>query len=112
MKKDGSLDMLQQNLSANSESAQIAALMKNDGYKMIKGVCEDIDVGNITTSMHIRSGKRLISLLIPNGEAKASGAEVGQPIYCMIKGKDIYVFRDIKYMMTKLLEKDGKQIII
>lgn len=94
---------LQQNLSGNSTSADIAALLKNDGYKLIKGVCEDIDVGNITTSMTIRSGKRLVSLLIPNGEAKLSGAEIGRPIYCLIKGKDIYVFRDIQYMMKKLL---------
>ncbi|ADD67832.1 hypothetical protein Dacet_1056 [Denitrovibrio acetiphilus DSM 12809] len=96
---------LQQNLSGGSTSADIAALLKNDGYKLIKGVCEDIDVGNITTSMMIRSGKRLVSLLIPNGEAKISGAEVGRPIYCLIKGKDIYVFRDIKYMMNKILDK-------
>jgi len=95
--------ILEQNLSQDSNSAQIAELMNNKGYKLIKGVCEDIDVGNITTSMTIRSGKRLISMLIPNGEAKLSGAEIGSPIYCLVKGKDIYVFRDIKYMMKKLL---------
>lgn len=91
------------NLSENSMTAQTMALLKNDGYKLIKGVCEDIDVGNITTSMTIRSGKRIVSLLIPNGEAKISGAEAGRPIYCLIKGKDVFVFRDIKYMMNKLL---------
>jgi len=94
---------LQQNLSQNSTTAGVADLLNNKGYKLIKGVCEDIDVGNITTSMTIKSGKRLVSLLLPNGEAKISGAEVGRPIYCLIKGKDIFVFRDIKYMMNKLL---------
>lgn len=92
-----------QNLSQNSATAGIAELLDNKGYKLIKGVCEDIDVGNITTSMTIKSGKRLVSLLLPNGEAKISGAEVGRPVYCLVKGKDIYVFRDIKYMMNKLL---------
>jgi hypothetical protein len=84
-------------------TAQTAELLRSDGFKLIKGVVEDLDIGNITTSMTIRSGKRLISLLIPNGEAKISGAEVNQPVYCLLKGKDVYVFRDIKYMMNKLL---------
>lgn len=91
------------NLSQNSTTAQIQNLMNNQGYKLIKGVCDDIDTGNITTSMTIRSGKRLVSLVIPNSQAKLSGAEVGRPIYCLIKGKDIYVFRDINYMMKKLV---------
>jgi molybdopterin-binding protein len=98
-------------LSQNSTTAQTAALLQNNGYKLIKGVCEDIDEGNITTSMTIRSGKRLVSLLIPNGEAKLSGAEVGRPIYCLVKGKDIYVFRDIKYMMSHMLDTDKKIIM-
>lgn len=102
--------MIQQNLSGNSTTADIAALLKNDGYKLIKGVCEDIDVGNITTSMTIRSGKRLVSLLIPNGEAKMSGAEIGRPVYCLVKGKDIYVFRDVNYMMNHMM--DTKKIIM
>jgi len=92
-------------LSQNPSNAQnIAALMQNNGYKLIKGVVEDIDRGLITTSMTIRSGKRLVSLLIPNGEAAISGAELNRPIYCLLKGKDVYVFRDIKYMMNKLLQ--------
>ncbi|PLX66589.1 MAG: hypothetical protein C0602_10980 [Denitrovibrio sp.] len=93
-----------QNMSQNKMTAQTAELLSNKGYKLIKGVCEDIDVGNITTSMNIRSGNRLVSLLLPNGEAKISGAEVGWPIYCLMKGKDIFVFRDIKYMMNKILD--------
>lgn len=94
---------LSQNLSGNSMTAGVAELLSSKGYKLIKGVCEDIDRGNITTSMNIRSGKRLVSLLLPNGEAALSGAEVGRPIYCLMKGKDIFVFRDIKYMMNKIL---------
>ncbi|PLX69493.1 MAG: hypothetical protein C0603_00775 [Denitrovibrio sp.] len=94
---------LTQNFSPKPMTAQDAALLQNNGYKLIKGICEDIDRGHITTSMTIKSGKRLVSLLIPNGEAVISGAEIGYPIYCLIKGKDIYVFRDIKYMMTKIL---------
>ena len=89
--------------SGSAVTAQTAELLNSRGYKLIKGVCEDIDVGNITTSMTIRSGKRLVSLLLPNGEAKLSGAETGKPVYCLMKGKDIFVFRDIKYMMSKIL---------
>lgn len=90
-------------LSQDSMTAQVQGLIQNNGYKLIKGVCDDIDIGNVTASMTIRSGKRLVSLVIPISELRLSGAEVGRPIYCLVKGKDIYVFRDIKYMMTKLL---------
>jgi len=93
------------NLSQDSASADIAALLENKGYKLIKGVVDDIDIGNVTASMVIRSGKRIVSMVLPIGEVKISGAEVGRPIYCLLKGKDVYVFRDIKYMMKRLLDK-------
>ena len=83
--------------------ASVADLLKNDGYKLIKGYVEDLDIGHITASMVIRSGKRLVSLLLPVKDAKLSGAEVGKPIYCLVNGKDVTVFRDINYMMRKVL---------
>jgi len=99
-------------LSQKSMTAETQELLNNQGYKLIKGVCEDIDRGHITTSMTIRSGKRLVSLLLPNGEATLSGAEVGRPVYCLLKGKDIFVFRDINYMMKHLLGKEKTQILV
>ncbi|MGE4266455.1 MAG: hypothetical protein AB7F25_03375 [Deferribacterales bacterium] len=85
--------------------ADISALLKNDGYKLIKGYVEDIDIGHVTASMQIRSGQRLVSLLLPVKDVKLSGAEVGRPIYCLMNGKDVLVFRDINYMMRKILNK-------
>ncbi|MCD8552414.1 hypothetical protein [Seleniivibrio sp.] len=85
--------------------ADISALLKKDGYKLIKGYVEDLDIGHVTASMQIRSGQRLVSLLLPVKDAKLSGAEVGRPIYCLMNGKDVLVFRDINYMMRKILNK-------
>ncbi|MGE4319006.1 MAG: hypothetical protein AB7E96_08925 [Deferribacterales bacterium] len=89
--------------SQTLDRASVAALMQNNGYKLIKGYVEDLDIGHVTASMVIRSGKRLVSLLLPVGDAKLSGAEVGRPIYCLMNGKDVFVFRDINYMMKKIL---------
>lgn len=85
------------------DRGNVAALLKKDGYKLIKGYVEDLDIGHVTASMVIRSGKRLVSLLLPVKDAKLSGAEVGRPIYCLMNGKDVMVFRDINYMMKKIL---------
>ncbi|TCK62264.1 hypothetical protein [Seleniivibrio woodruffii] len=85
--------------------ADISALLKKDGYKLIKGVVEDLDIGHVTASMSIRSGNRLVSLLLPVKDVKLSGAETGRPIYCLMNGKDVLVFRDINYMMRKILNK-------
>ncbi len=85
--------------------ADVSALLKKDGYKLIKGYVEDLDIGHVTASMVIRSGQRLVSLLLPVKDAKLSGAEVGRPIYCLMNGKDVMVFRDINYMMRKILNK-------
>ncbi|WP_303851592.1 hypothetical protein [Seleniivibrio woodruffii] len=85
--------------------ADVSALLKKDGYKLIKGYVEDLDIGHVTASMVIRSGQRLVSLLLPVKDAKLSGAEVGRPIYCLMNGKDVLVFRDINYMMRKILNK-------
>lgn len=91
--------------SETIDRASVSALLKNDGYKLIKGYVEDLDIGHVTASMVIRSGKRLVSLLLPVKDAKMSGAEVGRPIYCLMNGKDVMVFRDINYMMKKILNK-------
>ena len=85
--------------------SEVAPLLIPDGYKLIKGYVEDLDIGHVTASMVIRSGKRLVSLLLPVADAKISGAEVGRPIYCLMNGKDVFVFRDINYMMRKILNK-------
>lgn len=87
------------------QRAVVSALIQNDGYKLIKGVVEDLDMGHVTASMVVRSGQKLVSLLLPVKDARMSGAEVGRPIYCLINGKDVTVFRDINYMMKKVLTK-------
>ncbi len=87
------------------DRAGVADLLRKDGYKLIKGNVEDLDIGHVTASMVIRSGKRLVSLLLPVKDARLSGAEIGRPIYCLMNGKDVLVFRDINYMMKKILNK-------
>jgi len=86
------------------ERQQLAHLLSDNGYKLIKGLVEDLDIGNVTASMIIKSGKRLVSLVLPIGDVKLSGVEIGRPAYCLIKGKDVLVFRDINYMMKSLLQ--------
>jgi molybdopterin-binding protein len=92
------------NYAQVQQRQQIANLISNNGYKLIKGYVEDMDMGHITASMTIKSGSRFISIVIPVSEAKISGAETGRPIYCLMKGKDVFVFRDINYMMKKITD--------
>lgn len=88
-----------------NQRAVASELLRNNGYKLIKGVVEDLDLGHATASMTIRSGQKLVSMLLPVKDARLSGAEIGRPIYALINGKDVTVFRDINYMMKKVLMK-------
>jgi molybdopterin-binding protein len=69
--------------------------MKN--YVLIKTIVDDLDKGLIMTSLTLKSGKRVISVLLPSYEPVIAELEVGKEAYCLIRGKDIFVFRDIDY---------------
>lgn len=70
--------------------------MKERRGKLIKGTVVEIDKGLVTASVIIRSGKKLISLVIPLSEVVKSGIEQQYDVYCFIDGKDIVLFRDVK----------------
>ncbi|MCX8083319.1 MAG: hypothetical protein N3C60_00135 [Calditerrivibrio sp.] len=71
-------------------------------YALIKVIVDEIDKGDIMTSLTLRSGKRVISVLLPTHELFKCSLEVGREAYCFINGKDILVFRDMKYLFKRL----------
>ncbi|MBB5021615.1 hypothetical protein [Desulfurispira natronophila] len=62
--------------------------------KIIKGIVDDLDKGMGMASVTIRSGKRIFSVLMPTSEVLSSGVEKDRPVFCLIQGKDITLFRD------------------
>jgi hypothetical protein len=79
-----------------TEAQQPSGLFTDRNKKLIKGTVTDLDMGNITASILIKSGGRLISLLMPVGEVLAAQVEINREVYCLIEGKDITLFRDPK----------------
>ncbi|MCX7760408.1 MAG: hypothetical protein N2Z81_04400 [Hydrogenothermaceae bacterium] len=65
-------------------------------FRLIKGTVIDLDIGKFTASLVVESGKRLISLLLPSKYIKPIGIKLNEPIYLLIKGKDVTVFRDYR----------------
>lgn len=90
----------------NNEAAAMH-LLKGKGYKLFYGIVDDLDIGLVTASMTIKSGKRILSMVLPKGDVTLSGAELNKPIFCLMKGKDVYVFRDIKYFMTSFFKNNS-----
>ena len=74
--------------------------MKN--YALIKAIIDDLDKGEVMTSLTLKSGKKIISVLLPTYEAVKADLEIGKEAYCLIRGKDILVFRDIKYFFKNV----------
>lgn len=68
--------------------------MLNGEGALVQGIVDDYDAGALMTSLQIRSGQRVISVVIPTSEALRAGVEPGAEIYCLIRGRDISVFRD------------------
>lgn len=87
-------------------NAKAVNQMKKKGYKLFYGIVDDLDIGLVTASMTIKSGKKLLSMVLPIGDVRLSGAELNKPIFCMMKGKDVYVFRDVKYFMNSFLRNN------
>lgn len=81
-------------------------ILKKSGYKLLYGLVDDLDIGLVTASMTIKSGKRILSMVLPVGDVRLSGAELNKPIFCLMKGKDVYVFRDVKYFMNSFFKKN------
>ena len=73
---------------------------------LVKGIVTDLDVGNVMASVQIKSGRRVISVVIPAGEVAIVGIELNREIYAMIDGKDITLIRDIKEFMTQKHKAD------
>lgn len=68
--------------------------MKMHNHHLIRGTVEDLSVGNAMASITVRSGKRLIHMLLTTGEAFRAGVELNRDIYCLIEGKSVTLFRD------------------
>ncbi len=65
-------------------------------HRLIKGIVTDLDIGPFTASLIVESGKRMISLLLPSNQIKLLGIKLNEPIYLLMKGKDVTVFRDYR----------------
>lgn len=77
--------------------------MFNKSYKLIKVSVEDIDKGSIMTSLVLRSGRRILTVVMPTSEVVMADIETGREAFCIMFKKDIVIFRDVKYFFDKFL---------
>lgn len=74
--------------------------MKN--YALFKATVVDIDMGELMSGITLKSGKRLFSVLMPTCDVIKGDLETGKDAFCLMSGKDILVFRDIRYVLNHL----------
>lgn len=86
--------------------------MKTLNSKMIVGKVTQLDKGLFNTSVIIKSGKRLISVIMQNSEVIKSDIEKDRKVYCLINNNKITVFRDTAYYFNKFHNKDLKFEIV
>ena len=75
------------------------------GYKMFKVVVVDIDYGTHMTSITAKTGKRIFSVLMETKEAVKASLEKDREAYCLVRGKDITMFRDYKYFLNNFISQ-------
>jgi molybdopterin-binding protein len=83
-----------------------ANLAKEFNGQLIKGIVTEVDMGQITASVTVQSGNRMISVMLSVSEVIKSGVKAGGEVFCLISGKDITLITDIKEYMTRLQKKN------